>query len=159
MNRILIPVFLIAGLFIVACSDDDKPVPTTDSAIADKAITTETAPTAGACTNAADFALLDSATKQDGVKGKATACGLKCISDADPGKCATTCVVKDTGLSSACSACYVGIIMCSMTNCLADCATDPSSKACTDCMTKNNCYTKFYTCTGLTPPATSDAGL
>lgn len=180
MTRYLIPACLIACLITIGCSDDDKPV-AKDSAVVTKdgpvtkneasvqkdgpvtkneaSVQKEAGTPTGACTNTADMALLDTAAKQTGVSAAAKKCGLGCISDKNPATCATTCVVKDTKLSAKCSACYVGIIMCTMNKCLADCAVDPDSKACTDCMTKNNCYTKFYTCSGLTPPATSDAGL
>ncbi len=175
MTRLLIPACLIACLIAVGCSDDDKPVTKKDtgstqkdSAVTkkdgavtkkDQATTKKEAGTKkGACTNAADMALLDSAAKQTGVSGKAKACGLKCVSDKDPATCATTCVVKDTKLSKGCSACYVGTIMCSIKNCLASCAVDPNSKACQDCQAKNKCITTFYTCSGLTPPA-GDAGI
>ena len=168
MNRILIIASVIVGLFIIGCSDDDVPV-SKDSAVVEEQGTKEQGTkeqgtkeqgtATGACTNATDMKLLDSAAKQTAIKGKATTCGLGCTTDPDPKKCASACVVKATGLSTGCSACYAGIIKCTIDNCLTDCASDPNSKACTDCMTTNKCYTAFYTCSGLTPPATSDAGL
>jgi hypothetical protein len=184
MRHILLSTTLVLGMGFWACSDDttptsdtkattvDKGATTTDKAVTqtDKAktdtkstdikvttdikITTDVA--SGACTNAADLTLLDTADKQAGVKTKATTCAMGCLADANPGTCSAACVKKDTGLSDGCSACYATVIVCTITNCVNFCAAAPSSADCVNCQngkdpstTHVDCVTPFYACTGL----------
>ena len=165
MRTIIIALFSLA--LVMGCSDDSEPNNTKDSSVTpDKAVTPVEASVkkdgttaTGKCTNAADAKLLATEALQTAVSGKASTCGLGCLTATDPATCATDCVVKGTGLSSACAGCYGGTVLCSIKNCVKDCAADPSSKACRDCQVKNGCISTFYACTGLTPPATPDAGL
>jgi hypothetical protein len=127
---------------------------------AGEAGTDATAP-AGACTNADDGAKLDTAPERDAVSAKAKECGLGCLAkptDAEKAQCSTDCVVAGTQLSAGCSACYVGIILCTMKNCLVQCAADPSAQTCVDCQTTNKCYETFYTCSGMSPGPAGDGG-
>ena len=98
------------------------------------------------CINAADRAVLagDGAAM---VADAAQGCGLGCLGDADPGACAGDCVATETGLSNGCAGCYAGVVVCSITNCLAPCAADPDSRACGDCQAAN-CIDDFRACTG-----------
>ena len=102
---------------------------------------------AGACTNAADTALLDTTAKRDDVASKAGACGLQCLGSTDA-DCAKKCVVKDTGLSDGCATCYAETIACATKNCFAQCAADPGAAACVTCR-MTNCDPAFDTCSGL----------
>ncbi len=97
-----------------------------------------------ACLNEADAAIIAEGNATD----EAQTCGLGCLGDADPGACASACVVTETGLSADCAGCYAGIVVCSIDNCLASCAADPDSEACTTCQAEN-CLEDFYSCTGL----------
>jgi hypothetical protein len=88
-------------------------------------------------------------------KTAATDCAMGCIAEPDLEgivACANPCVIDATGLTAGCAGCYTGIIGCTFVNCLALCAADPSSEACTTCQTENGCYDVFYECTGLEPP-------
>ena len=116
------------------------------------------------CINAADRAVLagDGAAM---VTDAAQGCGLGCLGDADPGACAGDCVATETGLSNGCAGCYAGVVVCSITNCLAPCAADPDSRACGDCQAAN-CIDDFRACTGTdstgsgtTDTDASDTGL
>ena len=160
MRTLLIALFSLA--LVIGCSDDDEPNNTkkdTGTTQVDKGTTQTDGTTAtGKCMNAADKALLDTTAKQDAITGKASTCGLGCLTDTDPATCATTCVATGTGLSTACAGCYGATVLCSIKNCVAQCGVDPKSKACRDCQIKFNCISEFYKCTGLTPPATPDAG-
>lgn len=165
----LLVVFFTLGLAI-GCSDDDDP-PAKDMTVAkdmavDKTVTqkeggtTEAGPsdgsmskdwnTSGKCANAADAALLDTKAKRDKVTATAQSCGLGCLnSDAGAATCSAACVATGTGLSTGCAGCYAGIILCTATKCLAQCAVDPTSAACLKCQTDNGCYTEFYKCSGM----------
>jgi len=160
MRTVIIALFSLA--LVIGCSDDSEPNNTqkdTGTVTPDKGATQKDGTTAkGNCTNAADIKLLDTATKQTAVAGAATTCALGCLSDKDPATCVTNCMAKTSKLSKACLGCYAGSAVCAIKFCVKDCAADPSSKACTDCRVKNKCISTFYTCSGLTPPAT-DAGL
>lgn len=106
-----------------------------------------TEPPVGACLNEADQTILETVD----VTGEAQTCGLGCLGDADPGTCAGECVATETGLSEDCAGCYSGIVVCSIDNCLASCAADPSSEACTTCQAEN-CLEDFNLCVGTPPP-------
>ena len=101
-------------------------------------------PVVDACINDADLVILGGDTN---VTGEAQDCGLACLGDADPGACSATCVEDATGLTTDCAGCYAGTVVCSIENCLAQCATDPTSEACATCQAEN-CLDEFYTCTG-----------
>ena len=108
------------------------------------------------CINAADRAVLAG----DGVAvvtDAAQGCGLGCLGDPDPGACAGACLATETGLSNGCAGCYAGVVVCSITNCLAPCAADPNSRACGDCQAAN-CNDDFNACTGTIDPVPGDTG-
>jgi cysteine-rich repeat protein len=119
---------------------------------------TTVGPTTDLCINAADRSVLagDGAAM---VTDAAQSCGLGCLGDADPGACAGACVATETGLSNGCAGCYAGVVVCSITNCLAPCAADPDSRACGDCQAAN-CIDEFNACTGTdsTGSGTADTG-
>ena len=156
----------------------DTTVPDTeqDTAVPDTTVPdttpTDTTPT-GACTNAADMAIITSGDKDP--SAKASECGAaSCIAqlfvsiDAFD-TCVTTCM-KNAALpgfeftvSDGCTACYVGSVRCTAEFCGLN---DPNkscvptgfggqgadSAACAECRGDNGCVTSFYTCSGLTPP-------
>jgi len=105
------------------------------------------------CLGDADLAILD----PDGgaaVKAAATNCAMGCIAEPTVEEivvCANPCVITDTGLTEGCSACYTGIIACTIINCLADCVADSEAPECLACMDASGCYAAFYTCSGQTP--------
>jgi len=131
--------------------DDVAETPDDVAETPDDAVEGDVAVPAGACMNADDGALLQA--DQDGITEDATTCGLGCMADEDKPGCSTTCVAEATGLSEGCTACYVGMILCSIDNCLQICAPDTSSEACAACQEEFACYTDFYACSGLTPAA------
>ena len=110
-------------------------------------------PTTDLCQNEADQAIVDAG----GVTDAAQSCGLGCLGDADPGSCSADCVATETGLSNACAGCYAGVVVCSIENCLAPCAANPDSDACTSCQ-QTNCLPEYYACTGNEPPAVPVCG-
>ena len=130
---------------------------TTDTGPSDTGVA-DTTPvvTTDLCLNAADRAVLagDGAAM---VTDAAQGCGLGCLGDADPGACAGDCVATETGLSNGCAGCYGGVVVCSITNCLAPCAADPDSRACGDCQAAN-CIDDFNACTGTIGPDPGDTG-
>lgn len=173
MKKVQLGLAMLLSVFIISCSDDDDngktdtgapdmivqqdgasaedTGPAADTGPAeDTGPAADTGPAEGACTNAEDGPLLDTAEKRDAVAASAQTCGLGCLQDADPGACSATCVADDTGLSTECSACYAGIVLCSIQNCLAACSADPTSQECAQCQA-DNCLEDFYTCSGLTP--------
>ena len=81
--------------------------------------------------------------------GAATTCGLGCLANGDPATCSMECVTTETGLSEGCAGCYVETIVCTIDNCVGDCAVDPSSDACTTCQNDSGCIERFYACSGL----------
>jgi cysteine-rich repeat protein len=107
---------------------------------------TTVGPTTDLCLNDADRAVL-AGDGSSAVTDAAQGCGLGCLGDADPGACAGACVAEETGLSNECAGCYAGVVVCSITNCLAPCAADPDSRACSECQAAN-CIDDFRACTG-----------
>ena len=81
--------------------------------------------------------------------GAATTCGLGCLANADPATCSMECVTTETGLSEGCAGCYVETIVCTIDNCVGECATDPLSEDCTTCQNAAGCIERFYACSGL----------
>jgi hypothetical protein len=59
--------------------------------------------------------------------------------------------VDDAGLSAGCADCYGADVSCLIANCIADCATDPTSQACSDCR-DTNCGAALDECTGVICP-------
>ena len=132
-----------------SCPEDCTPSSVCGDSVCSDAETPESCPEdcpapSGACTNAADQAVMDAVD----VTGLAQACGLNCLGQTQD--CAINCVVDDTGLSEACAQCYSEIITCSVINCLNECVSDPASEVCTECQGEF-CTEDFYACTGLEP--------
>jgi hypothetical protein len=103
----------------------------------------------GACTNAADDALLDK--DRQGIEDKATQCGVGCIGVEDAVGCAKPCITKKTGLSDGCSQCYANMVDCTIQNCVGVCVADPYCEECKKCEWDMGCYDKFYACSGMPP--------
>jgi hypothetical protein len=102
----------------------------------------------GACQNTRDCPIVESGE----ARGSASTCGISCLGDDDETDCAKTCVADETGLTTDCAECYVGIVSCSRENCLARCASDPESSACFECQVDKGCRATFDDCSGLPPP-------
>jgi len=98
-----------------------------------------------ACINEADLAVLQGDPE---VGAKIKTCAMNCLADADPGTCATDCIVADTGLSGGCAGCYAGTFMCSVSNCLTQCMADPDPEPCVICQAEF-CAADFLACTGI----------
>jgi hypothetical protein len=79
----------------------------------------------------------------------AQSCGLGCLQDDEPGECAVSCIVEETGVSAECAACYAGSVQCATENCLAECAADPASLDCNECQIDAGCRSDFNDCSGL----------
>jgi cysteine-rich repeat protein len=132
----------------------DTGADTTDTGPSDTGVA-DTTPvvTTDLCINAADRSVLagDGAAM---VTDAAEGCGLSCLGDADPGACAGDCLATETGLTNGCAGCYAGAVVCWITNCLAPCAADRDSRACSECKAAN-CIDDFNACTG---PVGTDPG-
>jgi hypothetical protein len=92
----------------------------------------------------------------------AGACGINCLGmqgDAAT-TCVSTCIKGKVTLSDACNACYAATVVCTQTNCLSQCAADPTSAQCNQCQFDKNCRQTFGTCSGLpvgSPPGDGGA--
>jgi hypothetical protein len=162
------------GLMGVACSDDeDDKKGSTDTSVSQNDGTlnkkdglssdqkiSDSKPSdgtkSGACTNAEDFAKLDTPAERDAVKEKAGVCGLNCLMEPDSAsyaQCASPCIIKSTQLSENCTKCYVNILICTKDKCLLKCkdrTTAEGKKACDECQVAQGCIASFLTCSGLT---------
>lgn len=98
----------------------------------------------GACTNAADLAVIQDPAKD--IQGGVGTCAKDNLA-AEP---ATLDCIKGLGLSAECAACFDGTVQCIFMNCLNDCLADQNSQACIDCRAMN-CDPEFAMCSGLTP--------
>ena len=74
-------------------------------------------------------------------------------SDADFADAVAACLVAETGLSPACSACHAAFADCSADQCLAACIADPEATECSDCRcgksAARDCIGAFVQCSGL----------
>jgi hypothetical protein len=95
----------------------------------------------GACTNQADFTIIQGATFQATVSDCATKNW-----GADPAT--KKCIVDATKLSDACATCFGATIKCAAQKCMAQCIADQNSQGCKDCRAQN-CDPAFVTCSGL----------
>jgi hypothetical protein len=106
------------------------------------------------CQNTEDLAWLKGTvsagkTGRDLAREKAGDCGLGCLSDKAPDKCAIDCMLKEgVKLSNGCAGCYGGIVLCTINNCLPKCINDPQAQGCKDCQAEQGCDDTFYACTG-----------
>ncbi len=106
-------------------------------------------PPVGACTGPGDWSQLDSDHELENAREMTTSCLLSCISHADVEGCTRSCVEAQTSLSSGCVGCFTASGVCGITNCLAQCAADPSSEGCSVCLEDSGCIADFFTCSGL----------
>jgi hypothetical protein len=95
----------------------------------------------GACTNAADLALVQSKDVA-GITGK---CGTDNLGAEPKTK---DCIKTQTGLSDACVDCFDGTVQCVVAKCFSQCIADANSQPCKDCR-KANCDPAFESCSGL----------
>jgi hypothetical protein len=126
--------------------------------------------------------VLGAATKADGMCKSATDLDLICSQDIGGtirrdyavaclgtlmgGNAAVVACINDLAkrdfktLSDGCLGCYSASVACTLQNCLMECATAATSKACTDCQTAKGCLPAFFACSGLPggPTPTTDGG-
>ncbi len=101
----------------------------------------------GTCENDTDCPKVESGE----ARMSAQSCGLGCLQSADQEMCAVECIVDDVAISEGCAACYAAAVKCAADHCLAQCASDPTSQACSDCQAEEGCRSAFDTCSGLPP--------
>jgi len=80
-------------------------------------------------------------------------CVPGCLVDED---CNTTCLSDNTGLSQECSRCFAELVTCFISNCAAECAEQPPTAACGECVDAN-CNADYATCFG-TPACSGEYG-
>ncbi|MEZ4266720.1 MAG: hypothetical protein R3F39_10105 [Myxococcota bacterium] len=109
----------------------------------------------GACTNAADQAAIAAKDPSAVASSKGQACFLSGKSeDAEFTQCTKEGVMEEvTGITGGCADCYAVAALCAKNNCLAECLGTP--EACSACRETAGCNAPFYTCSGLTPPASN----
>lgn len=130
----------------------DTAAPADTVAAADTVTATDTAAATDAaagekgCLAAADKTYLDGlnadATKKAAFGDASLTCTLKkgCLAksgDAAQQSCIADCLAAATGLTTNCAACYGGYSWCGAKKCLAQCAADPLSQPCSDCLGTN----------------------
>ncbi len=108
----------------------------------------------GACTNAADQTAIAANDPAAVASSKGQACFLSGKSeDAEFKQCTKEGVIADTGVTDGCADCYAEAALCAKNNCLAECLA--TAEQCATCREDAGCNAPFYTCSGLTPPASN----
>lgn len=152
MNR-SIYLFPLVALLALGCGTPETDEKTDDKDKCEKVERGE--PAVDACQDDADYAYLTS-TQDDGLTGReqarldATDCGLSCLSQCEPDKCAVKCMLEKRGvpLSSTCSSCYGDIVLCTTDKCIKRCISDPKAEDCKACQEEKGCQAAFDTCAG-----------
>jgi hypothetical protein len=108
---------------------------------ADTGTASDTGTMMGACTNAADQAVVD----ETDVAAEAEACGRDCFGG---GMCVTECMRDDVGLSMECASCFGDTAECTRDNCLTACLGTDEAR-CTMCRREAGCLGDFEACSGL----------
>jgi len=101
------------------------------------------APSAEACTNDSDLALVCAPAWDEAITACATAAGGQ-------GPATSTCL-QDEGASADCADCYGDVTMCIFTNCVlggGSACIMPDSQACLDCREDAGCEAALSACTG-----------
>ncbi len=124
-------------------ADTTSPDTAADTAVAE---TTPDTTSAGACDNTADNTTL--ASVQATLEAKIQTCAFECLGQG--AGCATTCIQRETALSSGCATCFGEVIACTISNCALQCL-DASSAGCTTCR-DDKCTPAFETCAGIVQP-------
>lgn len=118
--------------------------PSTDTAPSiDTASSIDAAASKGACDNPADLQALAKADPEKAIGG----CVSKCFT---PGPNCTGCLKTGLGTSDGCTACFAGIVDCTVKNCALLCI-NAGSKGCADCQ-QLKCFPAFEQCSGVSPP-------
>lgn len=99
---------------------------------------------AGACDNEADIEIMGTTD----IGGTVGSCATSCLFQG--AACITSCVERDSGLTSACSACFGQVGQCTVDRCALQC-TSPGSSGCQTCQA-NNCFPAFEACSGVEMP-------
>eukprot|EP00727_Mastigamoeba_balamuthi_P010172 m51a1_g5778 hypothetical protein (122) ;mRNA; r:1257561-1258011 len=82
------------------------------------------------CNNAADRNVF--ATQSATFHATLQQCSISCWGASD---CVTNCMIRTTGLSASCAACFGADAQCMARYCITQCASAPTSQACLDCHT------------------------
>jgi hypothetical protein len=99
----------------------------------------------GACSNDGDVMTLNE-LGEAGLDQAIGGCVASCFV---PGSAECgTCLGDATGLSEACTACFVEVTECTIANCVGQCAAGPDSEACAECRVAN-CEEAFVECSGI----------
>lgn len=103
-------------------------------------VTPPTDAASGACTNAADQAIL---AKPD-IDKTIESCALKSFGNAEGAK---KCIVTDTGMSANCAGCFGTMLACTFSKCIGSCmgGNTPECKKCND----KECIPAFEKCAGV----------
>lgn len=62
------------------------------------------------------------------------ACGTRCFSQPNRGRCATQCLRDSFGMSSGCASCFGDKVACTIQKCLSKCAGSDAAPACINCV-------------------------
>ena len=112
----------------------------------------------GLCVNDDDLAGLSQTYGDENktVDDVLESCVFGCLYSPERGPCVTDCLVAGTedNVSRDCASCYTDGVLCLITNCLNECASDPDSAECVACMCGDNpeglnCVTVTDECSGL----------
>lgn len=95
----------------------------------------------------------DEQTGRELAREAAGDCGLGCLSEPKPDKCAIKCMtdIRGVQLTDGCAGCYGGIVLCTINKCINVCMGDPQAQICKDCQEEKGCNETFYACTGPLP--------
>ena len=102
-------------------------------------------PPAGACTNPEDTEILTS-LGEEALSAQIEACVASCFGGPDA---CLMCLADATNLSTECSTCFSDVTLCTIENCIGDCAGG-ASPACDQCRA-DNCNEAFSSCAGIEP--------
>lgn len=110
------------------------------------------------CKNEADataYALVKDAITGIAADEATKGCAATLVDPEDPAAmdelsaCVACGVSVEAKLSASCSSCVADAVLCTVIQCLAECAADATATACLDCQDENGCLDDIDTCQGL----------
>jgi hypothetical protein len=96
----------------------------------------------GACTNAADTAILETID----VEMVTGSCAEGCFGGGD---CTRDCLIEMTMISMPCAQCFGDVVACTAMMCTFECLGGGDSPECMACRDSRGCSAAFATCSGL----------
>lgn len=84
------------------------------------------------------------------INATSNTCGASCAFEDDSASCAFVCITDATGLSTACTECYVGSVLCTVEHCITPCM-DSGNPECGTCR-EEHCMPAFWECSSPTSP-------